>query len=98
YFRQGNLLRKQVAVVGEAHAIAEGMPSRQATAPRGTAHRCGGVKAIERQARLGHRVQMGRLDHRTAVEACVAPAQVVRHEQDYVGAWLRAEGGEDRGE
>jgi len=52
--------------------------------PRGRAHGTD-VEAIERHAVAGQRIDGGRADLQIAVPAVVAPARVVREEDDHVG-------------
>ena len=78
-FRQADFLFSQVAFVRRPNPVAIRMAAGEHGAAGGRADRRARIETIEAQAGLRHCVEVGGLDDRVAVEARIAPAQVVGH-------------------
>ena len=84
-FRQRQFLRLHVAAVGEGNAVAIRMPAGDAAPAGRTANRRRGIKAVEFQPRLGHRIQVRRANGFVPVKPNVPPAKIIAHDEDDVG-------------
>ena len=85
-FGQADFRFSQVAFVRRPNPVTIRMAAGEDGAARGRADRRARVETIEAQAALRHRVEVRGLDDRVAVEARVAPAEVVRHQENDVRA------------
>ena len=73
-------------MIGHVHA--ERMTTGHHAGARRRTHGRTGVKPVEHHARLGHGIEVRRLDKRMAGKARVAVAMIVGHYQHNVGARL----------
>ena len=86
---QRQLLRLHVAAVRERNAVAEWVPTGDATAARRAADRCRRIKPVELHSPLGHCIEVRRADDLVAIKPHVAPAKVITHDEHNVGSVYR---------
>lgn len=82
-------LRRGKVVAVARHPIVDAILSRQEGRPARSTDHAGGVPPLEARSLRGQPVEVGCLPFGPAVEAHVAPAQVIRVDDDYIGPLAR---------
>ena len=78
-----------MAGIGKVHSVPVRMPTGDTAAASGTAYGCCGIEALKAEASFCHGIQVRCSDYFIAIEANIAPAEVVAHDEDDVGSVSR---------
>ena len=88
-FSQRQFLGLHMAGVGKIYAVPKRMPTREATAARGTANRRRRIEPLKPQTLPCHRIEVRSANILPPIETDIAPAQIIAHHEHNVGPFGR---------